>query len=105
MSTSGQQQTGTGRDRAEEGAQGLVYGQGGAAGRASRAARAAARAAAGEAIAVAGARAAGVLLAEGRSWSASQGVTVSRRRDCHSAAPPSPFGRRANRDGEGVPSK
>ena len=29
----------------------------------------------------------------------------SRRRDCHSAAPPSPFSRRVNRDYEGVPAK
>ena len=29
----------------------------------------------------------------------------SRRRDCHSAAPPSPFSRRFNSDDEGVPAK
>ena len=29
---------------------------------------------------------------------------ISRRRDCHSAAPPSPFSRRFNRDDEGVPA-
>ena len=29
----------------------------------------------------------------------------SRRRDCHAAAPPSPFSRRFNRDDEGVPAK
>ena len=29
----------------------------------------------------------------------------SRRRDCHSAAPPSTFSRRTNRDGEGVSAK
>ena len=29
----------------------------------------------------------------------------SRRRDCHSAAPPSPFSKRFNRDDEGVPAK
>ena len=30
---------------------------------------------------------------------------LSRRRDCHSAAPPSPFSRRFNKDEEGVSSK
>ena len=33
-----------------------------------------------------------------------QGQT-SRRRDCHSATPPSPFSRRFNRDGEGLPAQ
>ena len=32
------------------------------------------------------------------------GGRASRRRDCHSAAPLSPFSRRCNRDGEGVPA-
>ena len=31
--------------------------------------------------------------------------TPSRRRDCHSAAPPSPFSRCFNTDEEGVPAK
>ena len=30
------------------------------------------------------------------------GGSISRRRDCHPAAPPSPFSRRFNRDGEGT---
>ena len=31
--------------------------------------------------------------------------SYSRRRDCHSAAPPSPFSRRISGDNEGVPAK